>query len=82
MPKNVGDLGELIVAKGFEKLPKVLIIAQSGNTGLTNLTLNGNITFLWRLLQSISFEQKVSWKPFVEFGQKKKATVQLQSNVN
>ena len=46
MPKNVGDLGELIVAKGFEKLPKVLIIAQSGNTGLTNLTLNGNITFL------------------------------------
>ena len=23
MPKNVGDLGKLIVAKGFEKLPKV-----------------------------------------------------------
>ena len=23
LPKNVGDLGELIVAKGFEKLPKV-----------------------------------------------------------
>ena len=22
-PKNVGDLGKLIVAKGFEKLPKV-----------------------------------------------------------
>ena len=23
LPKNVGDLGVLIVAKGFEKLPKV-----------------------------------------------------------
>ena len=27
-PKNVGDLGQLIVATGFEKLPKV----QSGHT--------------------------------------------------
>ena len=23
MPKNVGDLGNLIVAKGYKKLPKV-----------------------------------------------------------
>ena len=23
LPKNVGDLGKLIVAKGFEKVPKV-----------------------------------------------------------
>ena len=23
LPKNVGDLGNLIVAKGFKKLPKV-----------------------------------------------------------
>ena len=23
LPKNVGDLGKLIVAKGFEKLPKI-----------------------------------------------------------
>ena len=23
LPKNVGDVGKLIVAKGFEKLPKV-----------------------------------------------------------
>ena len=23
LPKNVGDLGKLIVAKGFEQLPKV-----------------------------------------------------------
>ena len=32
MPKNVGDLGKLIVAKGFKKLPKVRKIAKSGHT--------------------------------------------------
>ena len=32
MPNNVGDLGKLIVAKGFKKLPKVQKIAQSGHT--------------------------------------------------
>ena len=30
--KNVGDLGKLIVVKGFEKLPKSQYIAQSGHT--------------------------------------------------
>ena len=33
LSKNVGDLGKLIVAKGFEKLPKVQKIAKSGHTG-------------------------------------------------
>ena len=33
LPKSVGDMGKLIVAKGFEKLPKVHEIAQSGHTG-------------------------------------------------
>ena len=33
LPKNVGDLGKLIVAKGFKKLPKVQKIAKSGHTG-------------------------------------------------
>ena len=32
LPKNVGDLGKLIVAKGFKKLHKVQKIAQSGHT--------------------------------------------------
>ena len=32
LPKNVGDLGKFIVAKGFKKLPKVQKIAKSGNT--------------------------------------------------
>ena len=33
LPKNVRDLGKLIVAEGFKKLPKVQKIAQSGHTG-------------------------------------------------
>ena len=33
LPKNVGDLGKLIVAKGFKKLPKVQKIANFGHTG-------------------------------------------------
>ena len=32
LPENVGDLGKLIVPTGFEKLPKVQKIAQSGHT--------------------------------------------------
>ena len=32
LPKNVGDLGKLIAAKGFKKLPKVQKIVQSGQT--------------------------------------------------
>ena len=36
MPKNVGDLGKLIIAKGFKKLPKVQKIAQSGHTDVND----------------------------------------------
>ena len=32
LPKNVRDLGKLIVAKGLKKLPKVQKIAQFGHT--------------------------------------------------
>ena len=32
LPNNVGDLGKIIVATGFEWLPKVQKIAQSGRT--------------------------------------------------
>ena len=32
MSKNVGDLGKIIVATGFEKLPKKQKITQSGHT--------------------------------------------------
>ena len=34
LPKNVRDLGKLIDAKGFKKLPKVQNIAQSGHTSV------------------------------------------------
>ena len=32
LPKNVRDLGKLIVANGFKNVPKVQKIAQSGHT--------------------------------------------------
>ena len=32
LPNNVGDLGKIIVATGFEWLPKGQKIAQSGHT--------------------------------------------------
>ena len=32
LPKNGGDWGKLIVAKGFKRLPKVQKIATSGHT--------------------------------------------------
>ena len=32
LPKNIGDLGNLIVAKGYNKLPKVQKSAKSGHT--------------------------------------------------
>ena len=32
LPKNVEDVGKIIVAKGLKKLPKVQKIAQSGHT--------------------------------------------------
>ena len=33
LPKNGEDFGKLIVAKGFENMPKLQNIAQSGHTG-------------------------------------------------
>ena len=32
LPKNVGDLGKFIVAKGFKELPEIQYIAKSGHT--------------------------------------------------
>ena len=32
LSKNVGDLGQLVVARGFKKLPKVQKFAKSGHT--------------------------------------------------
>ena len=46
LPKNVGDLGKLIVAKGFKKLPNVQKIAQSGHTPW--LENNLNLNYLYR----------------------------------
>ena len=66
MPKNVGDLGKFIVAKGFKKLPKVQKIAQSGHTELDPWSIllpyisSGEIyIYVIHLLLSITFEYAV-----------------------
>ena len=44
LPKNVEDLGKLIVAKGLKKLPKVKKIATSGHTAgysLSHIKIRG-----------------------------------------
>jgi len=40
LPKNVGNMGKIIVATGFEWLPKVQKIAQSGHTALETYFTN------------------------------------------
>ena len=40
LPKNVEDLGKLIVAKGLKKLPEVQKIAQSGHTVSIHPSIN------------------------------------------
>ena len=45
LPKNVGVLGQLIVAKGFKKLPRVQKIAKTGKTACKqpNVYLNATV---------------------------------------
>ena len=40
LPKNVGDLGKVIVAKGFKKLHKVQKIAKSGHTVISAYSID------------------------------------------
>ena len=46
LPKNVGDLGKLIVVKGFKKFPKVQKFAQSGHTDPMSWRLSYRYLFL------------------------------------
>ena len=50
---NVGNLGKIIVATGFEWLPKVQKIVQSGHTG--------NEFVLTRGVKSYLIEQSYQW---------------------
>ena len=49
LPKNVGDLGKFIVAKGFKKLPKVQKIANSGHTGSDTMQANDRFVCITNL---------------------------------
>ena len=61
LPKILRDLGKLIVAKGFEKLPKVQLIAQSGHTALSlSLSLSLSLTHTHTHTHSLPlFETKI-----------------------
>ena len=49
LPKNVRDLGKIIVVTGFEWLPKVQKIAQSGHTAHV-IELN----YIWQNLATLA----------------------------
>ena len=71
LPRNVGDLGILIYAKGFKKLPKVQKITKSGHTGtylplyyLYPTTLTNEGTEIWKLVEMIlwtTLRTNISW---------------------
>ena len=46
LPNNVGDLGKIILATIFKRLPKVQKIAQSGHTGAESLGIE-TTSCLW-----------------------------------
>ena len=48
LPMNVGDLGNLIVAKGFKKLPKVQQITQSSHTASLSLLASPRVSSVVR----------------------------------
>ena len=57
LPKNVEDLGKLVVAKGFKKLPKVQKIANSGHTAC-KLYFEISASAFWRF--QVNFLNRIS----------------------
>ena len=61
LPKNVQDLGKLIVAKGFENLSKFQLIAQSGHTPTRVIkTCEWFLTCKWQNILSISSPSRLA----------------------
>ena len=62
LPSNVGDLGKIIVATGFEWLPKVQKISQSVHTASKQASMVEDI----RLLLLLYFISRTSsWRKFL-----------------
>ena len=63
----MGDLGKIIVAKGFKNLPKVKEIVQSGHTGVKlrsrneNESGNGIFFFSKVLLSNDESDERLTW---------------------
>ena len=54
MPKNVGDLGKFIVAKGFKKLPKV---QKSPNLVTLFVLTNCMLQSMQRMSENLEFQR-------------------------
>ena len=72
LPKNVEDLGKLIVAKGLKKLPKVQKIAQSGHTAPILSPTDGTREYIGQMSQptdalSNQSKESVSKKSNIKF---------------
>ena len=70
---NVSNLGKIIVAKGFKKLPTVQKITQSGHTGyngnrlMIRVTRFVQISPLWLVLKSVDnfcSDQFSNWQKY------------------
>ena len=68
LPKNVGDLGKKIVAKGFKKLPKIQKIAKSGHTDVW-LNCWPSVTILAKLVTQCDLIWRNVWPSVTIFGE-------------
>ena len=66
LPKNVRDLGKIIVAKGFKKLPKVQKIAQSGHTDHDNVVKGLSRTIIGSN-KCVVFKCTLSSDPYIRY---------------
>ena len=57
LPSNVGDLGKIIVATGFEWLPKVQKISQSVHTASKQASMVEDIRLLLLLYSTLFLER-------------------------
>ena len=68
LPKNVGDLGKLIVAKGFKKSPKVQKIANSGHTACQiTFPFNNKLACFYNKIKRFVFQKQTIFLLNVEF---------------
>ena len=61
LPRNVGDLGKLIAAKDFQKLPKVQKLPKLVTLKIARKTRWYVIRYPWNLFSMQGFIQSINW---------------------